>query len=288
MKILKTVKMFVGGEFIRSESGRTTPFNRLTDGSEYARVCQASRKDFRNTVEKAQAGAGKWNNCTAYLRSQILYRAAEMLEGKRSEFETFFQDIYGVDSKKAAAEVDAAIDTFVYYAGFCDKYQQVMGSVNPVASSYHNFTTPENMGIVVLIDSDRFDFIKLVDNICSILVGGNSVIAIVSRECPAIVTLLGEVFATCDMPAGAVNLLSGDLKELSNNISTHMEVNAISFQNENEEIYFDMRSSSIDNMKRIIPNQKTKRKSLDLILNYVESKTVWHPIEPSESSGKAY
>ena len=288
MKVLKTVKMYVGGAFIRTESGRTFAFNKLTDGTEYARINQASRKDFRNAVEKAKAGMKKWNSSTAYLRSQILYRAAEMLEGKRGEFETFFAEVYGADTKKAASEVDAAIDTFVYYAGFCDKYQQVMGAVNPVAGNYHNFTTPENMGIVTLIDSDRFDFAKLVDNLCSILVGGNSVIALVSKECPAIVTLLGEVFATCDMPGGAVNLLSGDLKELSSHISTHMEVNAISFQNENEDIYFDMRSASVDNMKRIIPNQKDKRKSLNLILNYVESKTVWHPIELSNSGGNAY
>lgn len=277
LEVLKTVKMYSGGAFIRSESGRTYPFFAKGTDKEYARVCQASRKDFRNSIVAAKEAVSKWASKTAYNRSQILYRMAEMMQGKYDEFEDLLEDTIGVSEDEAEAQVEAAIDTFVYYAGWCDKYQQAMGAVNPVAAPYHNFTTPEHMGVVVLVDSDKFSLPKLIDNICTILVGGNSVVALVSKECPAIVTTLGEVFATSDLPAGVVNLLSGDLDELKDHVSTHMEVNAISFQNENEETYFDMRSASIDNMKRIIPF-KDKSKSLDLILDFVEQKTVWHPI----------
>lgn len=276
MEVLKTVKMYVGGAFIRSESGATRPFM-THEGDEYARVCVASRKDFRNAIEKAKAATKSWSGKTAYNRSQILYRMAEMAQAKEGELINLLLDTTSKTEEEVVAEVQAAIDTFVYYAGWCDKYQQAMGSVNPVAAPYHNFTTPEHMGVVVLIDSDKFSLPKLVDNICSILVGGNAVVALVSKECPAIVTTLGEVFATSDLPGGVVNLLSGELAELKDHIATHMEVNGISFQNENEATYFDMRSASIDNMKRIIPF-KQKTKSLDLILDFVEQKTVWHPI----------
>ncbi len=277
MEILKTVKMYSGGAFIRSESGRTIPFLAKGTDIEYARVCQASRKDFRNSVVAAKGAIKSWSGKTAYNRSQILYRMAEMMQGKYDEFEDLLEDTIGMKEDDAEAQVEAAIDTFVYYAGWCDKYQQAMGSVNPVAAPYHNFTTPEHMGVVTLIDSDKFSLSKLVDNICSIIVGGNTVVALVSSECPPIVSILGEVFATSDLPAGVVNLLSSDLNEIKDNVATHMEVNAISFQNENENMYFDMRSASIDNMKRIIPYKK-KAKSLDLILDFVEQKTVWHPI----------
>jgi acyl-CoA reductase-like NAD-dependent aldehyde dehydrogenase len=277
MEVLKTVKMYVGGAFIRSESGATEPFI-TNEGEEYARVCVASRKDFRNTIEKAKVGEKTWSSQTAYLRSQILYRMAEMAQGKEGELINLLLDTTAKSEVEVVSEVQSAIDTFVYYAGWCDKYQQVLGAVNPVASPYHNFTTPEQIGVVVLVDSEDFNLQKLVDNICAILVGGNSVVAIVSSQCSPVVTTLGEIFETSDLPAGVVNLLSGDYKSLLEHISTHMEVRAVSFQNEDEESYFAMRSSSIDNMKRIIPNRGEKRKSLDLVLDFVEQKTVWHPI----------
>jgi acyl-CoA reductase-like NAD-dependent aldehyde dehydrogenase len=286
MDILKTVKMYVGGAFIRSESGRTFAF-KTPAGKEYARINQASRKDFRNAVEKAKGGAKSWSTKTAYLRSQILYRMAEMAQGKKVELIKVISESTGMDVGSATSDVEAAIDTFVYYAGFCDKYQQVIGSVNPVSAPYHNFTTPEPMGVVTLFGATSFSLQKLVDNICAIIVSGNSVIALVSSECPAIVTSLGEVFQTSDLPAGVVNLLSGDLEELASHVATHMEVKAISFQNEDKKMYHDIRSSSIDNMKRIT-GFKEKTESLELILDFVEQKTVWHPIELSDSAGGAY
>lgn len=287
LPVSKTVKMYVGGAFIRSESGATKAFHNI-DGSEFARVCIASRKDFRNAIVKAKPAAGSWASKTAYNRSQILYRMGEMAQGKFDELTSLFMQTLGWDEEQAADEVQAGIDTFIYYAGWCDKYQQVLGAVNPVAAPYHNFTTPEHMGVVVLIDSNEFSFQKLVDNICAILVGGNSIVVMVSEQCSPIVTTLGEIFATSDLPDGVVNLLSGDIKALSSHVATHMEVKAISFQNENEDLYFDMRSSSIDNMKRIIPFKGDKRKSIDLILDFVEQKTVWHPIDQNTNKGSAY
>ncbi len=277
MDILKTVKMFVGGKYIRSESGATAPFYRAGTEEEVARVCMASRKDFRNAVEIAKPAASTWKGATAYNKSQILYRMAEMAQAKESEFINVLLDTMSLSEAEVMDDVQAMIDTFVYYAGWCDKYQQLIGSVNPVAAPYHNFSTPDNMGVVVHIDNDEFSLSRLVDNICAILVGGNSVISLVSKNCSPIVTTLGEVFQTSDLPSGVVNLLSGDLGQLLPHISTHMEVNAISFQNENEELYFKLRSDSVDNMKRIIPF-KNKKLSLDLILDFVEMKTVWHPI----------
>jgi len=277
LTVLKTVKMYVGGAFIRSESGRTTPFLN-NDGKEYARVNQASKKDFRNAVVAAKAGETLWAKATAYNRSQIMYRMAEMTEGKRSEFIEMFTELLGLSTKDAAKDVDGAINTFIYYAGFCDKYQQAIGSVNPVPGSFHNFSTPEQMGVITLVDSDKFSFTKLVDNICAIVVGGNSVITLVSPQCSPIVTTLGEVFATSDLPKGVINLLSADLAELKEVVATHMEVKGISFQNENKETFYEMRSNSVDNMKRVIANSGDTRRSLDLILNFVETKTVWHPI----------
>ena len=201
-----------------------------------------------------------------------------MAQARESELINLLLDTSDLTEEEVIDEVQAAIDTFVYYAGWCDKYQQVLGAVNPVAAPYHNFTSPDNMGVVVLIDSDKFSLQKLVDNICSIIVGGNSVIAFVSTDCSPVVSNLGEIFQTSDLPGGVVNLLSGSYEKLIDTIATHMEVRAISFQNENEENYFKIRSSSIDNMKRIIPSREGKRKALDLVLDYVEQKTVWHPI----------
>ena len=276
LTVSKTVKMYVGGDFIRSESGATVPFIN-SRGLELARVCIASRKDLRNAVEKAKAGHVTWAKCSAYLRSQIIYRMAEMAQSKISELQALFMDTLGINEKDALKMAQDGIDTFVYYAGWCDKYQQAMGAVNPVNGPYHNFTSSEAMGVVVLIDSSDFSFAKLIDNICSIIVSGNSVITLVSSKCSPLVTTLGEIFATSDLPAGAINLLSGDIKSLKDHIATHMEVKAISFQNEDQKIYSEIRQNSIDNMKRIVPFS-SQRKSLELILNFVEHKTVWHPI----------
>lgn len=277
MKVVKTVKLFIGGQFVRTESGRSYSFNKVNSDEQYVRLCQASRKDFRNAVEICRNSVKSWSSRSAYNRSQILYRMAEMCEGKRLEFATIFQEALGKSAEEANKMVDEGIDTFVYYAGFCDKYQQVAGAVNPVNGPFHNFTTPEPVGAITLIDSDEFNFAKLIDHICSILVGGNGLVVLLGSGCPAVLAPLSEVFATSDLPSGVVNLLTGHLSELKEFIATHREVRSISFQNEDKNVYYDMREQSTDNMKRIVPNH-VNCKSLDNILKYVEYKTVWHPI----------
>ncbi|MFT6070710.1 MAG: acyl-CoA reductase-like NAD-dependent aldehyde dehydrogenase [Bacteriovoracaceae bacterium] len=277
MKVIKTVKLFIGGEFPRTESGRSYSFNKVGTEEQYARLCQASRKDFRNSVENSKKAQPAWAARTAYNRSQILYRMAEMTEGKRVEFVDLFKNALGKSETEANLMVDDAIDTFVYYSGFCDKYQQVMGAVNPVAGPFHNFTTPEATGVVTLIDADEFNFARLIDSISAIITGGNSVVALLGKGCPAVLAPLAEVFKTSDLPGGVINLLTGDLDEIKGFIGNHMEVRAISFQNEREDVYFEMKADAIDNMKRMIP-RRNKERSLDLILDFVEAKTVWHPI----------
>jgi len=272
MKIEKTIKLFINGQFARSESGRTYPVN-----DNYARVCQASKKDFRNCVDAAKSGEKSWSSKSAYNRSQIMYRMAEMCEGKRDQFVSLFKTTLSASDEKANEMVDEGIASFVYYAGFCDKYSQTIGSVNPVSGPFHNFTTPESVGVVALLDSDEFNFGATVDRICSILVGGNSIIALLGPTLPAVLAPLSEVFATSDLPAGVVNLLTGHLEELAEVIASHREVRSISYQNESKKVYETVREKSVDNMKRIVPAHK-ELKSLENILSFVEYKTVWHPI----------
>ncbi|MFT4553198.1 MAG: acyl-CoA reductase-like NAD-dependent aldehyde dehydrogenase [Chlamydiales bacterium] len=277
MKIVKTIKLFIGGKFVRSEREWTFLVNKHKSNEQYARLCQASRKDFRNAVTAARNGYQSWSSKTAFNRAQILYRCAEMTEGKREEFLALFKETLGLDQKKANAMVDKAVDTFVYYAGFCDKYQQVLGSVNPINGPYHNFTTPDAVGVVALIDSDKFCFGDLVDRICSVLVGGNSVVALLSSGCPAVIAPLAEVVATSDVPAGTVNLLCGKLDELYEVIGGHHEVRSVSYQNENEEFLHRIKELGVENLKRIVPPEDSEP-SLKKISNFIEYKSVWHPI----------
>lgn len=277
MKVLKTVKLYIGGKFPRTESGRSYPISYFNSEKTYARVCQSSRKDFRNAVEAAKSGEKAWSSRTAFNRSQILYRMAEMLEGKREEFETLFQETLGHDKKEAKSCVDAGRDAFVYYAGFCDKFQQVTGSVNNVNCSYHNFSTPEAVGVVSLIESDKFNFEKLCASLASILVGGNSVVALLGAGCPAVLAPLAEVFATSDLPAGVINLLTGDVHELYEFIAGHREVRSINYQHDDKKILAVLKRKGAENMKRFSVAPKDIL-SLEAIQNHIEIKTVWHPI----------
>ncbi len=277
MKVVKTVKLFIGGQFQRTESGRTYSFYKKGTKEQYMRLCQSSKKDFRNSVEVCRKSISSWSEKTAYNRSQILYRMAEMCEGKKWEFMSIFRDSLDISDEKAEKMVNEAVATFVYYAGFCDKYQQLIGSVNPVNGPFHNFTTPEAVGMTALIDSEQFNFPKLIDNICSILVGGNGLVVLLGPGCPVVLAPLAEVFATSDLPPGVVNLLTGSLEELKESIAGHREVRSISFQNEREDLFFDMKEKSFDNMKRMVPRFEAT-KSLENILKFVEYKTVWHPV----------
>lgn len=274
LAIKKTVKLFIGGEFPRSESGRSYPCFYNGSKTIYANISQASKKDLRAAVESAEMGNKTWYAMTAYNRSQILYRMAEMTEGKRYEFIQLIKDTLGVDEASAQLEVDNAIDAFIYFAGFSDKYQQTVSAVNPVSTPHLNFTLPDPVGVTALICESHFDFGRLISHITSILASGNSLVVLLSNECPAILQPLAEVFATSDLPKGAVNLLTGELSELYTHFGSHMEIKSISYQNENEKIFYELKKLGVTNMKRVIPRYEDVQ-SLNAITRFVEFKTVW-------------
>lgn len=278
MKIAKTVKLFIGGKFVRSESERSyLLYKRKGNQEPLMRLCQASVKDFRDAVAAAKEGQVAWASMSAYKRGQILYRMAEMAEGKRQEFQYLFSEGLGMDLSQASKSVDQALDTLVYYAGFCDKYTQILGAINPINGPFHSTTVPKPMGVVALVDSDKFCFASLLDRICSILVGGNSVVALLGKGCPAVLAPLSEVFATSDIPSGTVNLLTGNLGELHEVMGGHHEVRAVSYQNENLECYHKIKELGAGNLKRVIlPDHSAA--SLHKIAAFVEYQSMWHTV----------
>lgn len=277
LRVPKTIKCFVDGKFIRTESGRSFPVYAYQSDRLYAHLSRASRKDLRNAVEAARKAQPGWSAKTAYNRSQILYRAAEMLEGKRTEFVELFRETLGYPEGQAQTAVDSGIDAFVYYAGFSDKFQQVVGAVNPVSGPHHNFTTPEAMGVVGFIASESFDFGELVAALSAMVCSGNTTVALVSGEASAVIGPLAEVFATSDFSSGVVNLLSGYVDELAQQFGTHMELEAVFYPGNNAELFGKLREWGVPNMKRVIGKTKESH-SIDNILNFVEYKTVWHPV----------
>lgn len=281
MHIAKTIKLFIGGEFPRTESGRSAPlYFHKTDAKIkkiYANICLASRKDLRNAVTAAQAAQPGWQSKSAYNRSQILYRMAEMTEAKRQEFIQVLTETLGLTRIQADKSVDQAIDALVYYSGFADKYQQVLGSVNPVSGPHHNFTSSEAVGLVGLICHTKFDLAEVVAQIAAIIVSGNSLVALLAYEGSALLAPLGEVFATSDLPKGVINLLTGNLEELYKQFGTHMEIQSLSCQLKDKKTLGELRLMSAANMKRLVPPTKDLL-SLEHLMSYVEFKTVWHPI----------
>lgn len=277
IKIAKTIKLFIGGEFPRTESGRSAPVYIYKTKNIYANICLASRKDLRNAVTAAQTAQPSWQSKSAYNRGQILYRMAEMTEGKRSEFAEALTGTLGLSKANAEKSIDKSIDAFVYYAGFADKYQQVMGSVNPVSGPHHNFTSTEAVGLVGLICSTKFELSDVVAQIAAIILSGNSVVALLGAEGSALLAPLAEVFATSDLPKGVVNLLTGSTEELFRQFGTHMEIQSLSCQLKDKKILGELREMAAANMKRIVAPVKNQL-SLEHLISYVEYKTVWHPI----------
>ncbi len=277
MKIAKTIKLFIGGDFPRTESGRSVPIYIYKTKKLYANVCLASRKDLRNAVTAAQSAQAGWQNKSAYNRSQILYRMAEMTEGKRQEFIETLTATLGLSKSNADKSVDKAIDALIYYAGFADKYQQVMGSVNPVSGPHHNFTSTEAVGLVGLICNAKFELSEVVAQIAAIISSGNSLVALLGSDGSALLAPLAEVFATSDLPRGVVNLLTGSTEELFRQFGSHMEIQSLSCQLKDRKILGELRTMAAANMKRIVPPVKDQL-SLEHLVSYVEFKTVWHPI----------
>lgn len=277
LKVAKTIKLFIGGDFPRTESGRSLPLYSYKTKNIYAHICRASRKDVRNAVTAAQSALHGWQSKSAYNRGQILYRMAEMMEARRSELIETMAATLGTKALAANKSVDAAIDAFVYYAGFADKFQQVMGSVNPVSGPHHNFTTTEAVGVVALIGDQKFNFEKLVSQLAAIIASGNVVVALMGFEGSALLAPLAELLSTSDLSKGVVNLLTGDVEELAPHFATHMEIQSLSYQGSDKKLLKEFQLNAGLNMKRLVP-KITKDLSLEHLTHYVEFKTVWHPI----------
>jgi acyl-CoA reductase-like NAD-dependent aldehyde dehydrogenase len=288
IEVLKTYKLYIGGQFPRTESGRYyTPSG--PDGKILGNLCQSSRKDFRNAVVAARNGLGNWARRAAYNRSQILYRIGEMLEGRKAQFidELVLQGSSPADARE---EVAAAVDRCIYYAGWCDKYQQVFSSVNPVSSSHFNFTLYEPVGIVAAIAPEESGLLGVLGTILPIIAGGNSCVVLASQKKPLCAITLGEVLATSDLPGGVVNLLTGFREELLPTMASHKDINALVASDLSKTDLTKAREESIYNLKRIIHHQIdiVAAESPYLILATQEIKTTWHPIESSISGGSKY
>ncbi len=289
LPIEKTYKLFIGGKFPRSESGRSTPIPDR-DGRVVAHVSRASRKDLRDAVEAAREALPKWSGeapggASAMLRSQIVYRIAEMMEGKRGELEAAI----GGDRNAATSEVPAAIDRLVHYAGWCDKHQQVLGCNNAVAGPYYNFTTPEPTGVVAIVCPDECPLLALVSLLAPVLCAGNTAVVLASEANPIPACILAEACATGDLPPGVVNILTGLREELIPHIATHRDINAIHAANTSPDHARILREGAAENLKRVVvrelaPGAGTGSwsdpatcESPWWIEPFVEMKTVWHP-----------
>lgn len=281
LNVLKTHKLSIGGKFPRGESGRIA--NACgPDGASLGNYCMASRKDFRDAAVAARKAQPGWSNATAYLRGQILYRAAEILEHRSGELAS---EIARCGTRDAAAEVSACIDRLVHYAGWTDKFPQLFSSVNPVASPHFNFTFPEPSGIVVLVCPDAPALLPLVSLIAPAILSGNTCIALASGRTPLPALTFAEVLATSDLPGGVVNILTGSRAELAPHFASHMDINAIVDASADDAIAATLQAGTAINLKRHARRALAARdwagtRAQDpwWILDTVETKTAWHPI----------
>ena len=279
--VRKTYKLYIGGQFPRSESGRSYIVNDAK-GRLLANAAQASRKDARDAVVAARAAFGGWSGKTAYNRAQVVYRVAEVLEGRRDQFEAELRASEGVTPAKARTFVDASIDRLVWYAGWADKITQVVGNANPVAGPYFNLSTPEPSGVIAVV-APQGPLLGLVSVVAPLIVTGNTVVVIASEQHPLTAITLGEVMATSDLPGGVVNVLTGSQAEIAPWLASHMDVNGIDLTGvTDEELATDLEVAAADNLKRVRrPAPGTDwlvEPGLDRMTHFLETKTVWHPI----------
>ena len=280
--VLKTYKIFIGGKFPRTESGRYFHIKNAK-GDLLANMCLSSRKDFRNAVVSARKAQENWANATALNRGQILYRIAEMLESRKSQF---IQQLISIGSTKSAAkkEVALSIDRLIYYAGWSDKFQQIFSSVNPVASSYFNFSILEPTGVVSIIASNENPLLGLISLLAPTIVGGNTCVILASVTNPLVAISMAEVLNTSDVPAGVVNILTGDREELLPHFASHKDVNAIIYCGDNLKEIKTVEEMATENLKRVnIYRRKNwgqgNSQSPYFIEKCQEIKTIWHPTE---------
>ncbi|MFC8081123.1 aldehyde dehydrogenase family protein [Streptomyces sp. NPDC057307] len=290
LSVFKTYKLYVGGKFPRSESGRVYE---VTDqkGRWLANAPQSSRKDARDAVSAARKAFGGWSGATAYNRGQVLYRVAEMLEGRRDQFTAEVAASEGLSKTKAAAVVAATVDRWVWYAGWTDKIGQVTGGANPVAGPFFNLSTPEPTGVVTVLAPQDSSFLGLVSVVAPVIATGNTAVVIASERSPLPALSLGEVLATSDLPGGVVNILSGRTAELAAPLASHQDVNGIDLYGADETLAKELEIAAADNLKRVLrphPVDFSADPGTGRLTAFLETKTVWHPTGSLGASGSGY
>ena len=275
LDVNKTYKLFIGGAFPRSESGRVYEI-KGANKKFIANPSLASRKDLRDAVVAAKAAQPGWANATAFNRGQILYRIAEIMEGRSEQFVDEICALEGVTNKVAKSQVEAAIDTWVWYSGWCDKLSSVTGSLNQVSGPFYNFTTPEPLGVVAIFAENKPSLLGVVRTLAPVLAGGNSAVLIASENYPLPAITLSEALATSDVPGGVVNILTGKSAELAPWVGSHMEIDGVDVAGLSKKQEEELKLVGADNLKRIFrfnPDNHPER-----ITSFMEQKTVWHPI----------
>ena len=291
VEVLKTYKLYIGGQFPRTESGRYYVATNA-GGQQLANVSLGSRKDIRDAVVAARSAFKGWSARAAFNRGQILYRMAEMLEGRKAQF---MEELISQDQTRAQAqkEVNTAIDRLIYYAGWCDKYQQLFGTVNPVATSHFNFSVPEPTGVVAAIAAQDSSLIGLVSVIAPVIAGGNTCVVLASESKPLCSITFAEVLHSSDLPGGVVNILTGKVAELASQFAAHMDINAVIYCGEDDAVQKELQQKGAVNVKRIhiyknINWLSEKGQSPYFIMDAQEIKTTWHPIENIGAGGGGY
>jgi len=280
--VRKTYKLYIGGAFPRSESGRSYVVESF-DGAFLANAALGSRKDVRDAVVAARKAQPRWAGATAYNRGQVLYRVAEMLDGRRSQFAEEVASSEGTSRQEAEASVDAAVDRWVWYAGWSDKVAQVAGSSNPVAGPFFNFSVPEPTGVVGVVAPQASSLLGLVSVLAPVLVTGNTVVLLASQERPLPAITLAEVLATSDLPGGVVNLVTGRVDELAPVLAAHRDVDALDLAGAPALLVADLERAAVTNVKRVLhpagfEPDWTVAPTPRRMLAFLETKTVWHPI----------
>ncbi len=290
LEVLKTYKIYIGGQFPRTESGR---YYQVPDGKGkvIGNICMSSKKDVRNAVSAARKAFGGWAERSAFNRSQILYRIAEMLEGRREQFINELM-IQGSSKANAEKEIDLAIDRTVYYAGWCDKYQQLLSSVNPVSSAHFNFSVVEPTGVVSIISDESSSLIGMISLILPAIAGGNTCVVLASEKLPLCSITFAEVLNTSDVPAGVINIVTGKRTELLGPMGNHMDVNATVYSGSNIDEINMIKELAVQNVKRVKTYNKKwmleDSQDLYMIADLQEVKTTWHPIENIGGAASSY
>ena len=271
----KTYKLFIGGAFPRSESGRVYEI-KGANKKFIANPALASRKDLRDAVVAAKAAHSGWANATAFNRGQILYRVAEIMQGRSDQFTDEICALEGVTTKAAKIQVEEAIDTWVWYSGWCDKLSSVSGSLNQVSGPFYNFTTPEALGVVAIFAENKPSLLGVLRTLAPVIASGNSAVLIASESYPLPAITLSEVLATSDVPAGVVNILTGKITELAPWVGSHMEIDGVDVAGLSKKQEEELKLVGADNLKRIFRFSPTNHP--ERIISFMEQKTVWHPV----------